>query len=132
MNWIKEHLTAIVGSGVTAVLLLLWQGRHFLGWIAARLNRVVAIYKTDTELIEGQGRLVGLLREQLNTATAACTRLEREAQELAKDLKEETRKVMIRNDINTEDRAYIRALTMRLRQKGIDYGDINAEFKRDD
>lgn len=136
MDWITAHIGAVIGFGLPTLLLLLLLGRKIL-------PRAVTLVKwlwTATQTIhDTEAKLTSAAERREQEAVKRCQelesekeRLEVENEQLAKDLKEETRKVLVREQINSEDTAYIRALTTRLRRKRVDYSDINAEFNRTD
>lgn len=134
MDWSTEHWRGwLTGTGLGALLLILLRVTGGIDWLIKRLVSVPkAIHATDAELLSGSSQLVVLRTTQRDDALANCKKLEAEVEQLANDLKEETRKVLLREQINSEDTRYIRAVTRRLREKGIDYADINTEFRRND
>lgn len=127
MEWISENLGALFGIGATGVLLYLLLGHRLVTYI---FSRAKGIHQTDTELIAGQSQLASLRTTERDDARRRCAELEGENEQLAEDLKAETRKVMLREEINSEDRAFIRALLGRLRLKNVDYSDLLKQFKR--
>lgn len=131
MDLFTSHWRALTGTGAGIVLLYLLQRWNILGGVVNRLwNVPKAIHQTDAQLILGQTQLAALREVERNEARLRCDELEVECAQLAKDLKEETRKVLLREQINSEDTAFIRALKQRLREKGIDYSDLNTQFRR--
>jgi hypothetical protein len=123
MDWLKEHFVAAVGLSTSVVLLVFWRRLATIAQFFWNANKTFV--STERALTDAATR-----REA--EAQRRCTELEAENDRLDRNLKDQTRQVLIRDEINCEDRAYIRALTSRLREKGIDYADINTQFKRND
>ena len=112
------------------ILTLFGGGSLFVIWYYFIRPPVVAFLNLRKRIESGKDELQATEEQLLARARGRCDELERENEQLANDLKEETRKVLIRDQINAEDTAYIRALRMRLRTSSIDYSDIDKEFNR--
>ena len=113
MEWFTAH-PLITGSAVLFLLALLWRGRSIVQWIWQANQTLRTTEKALTDAAERRER----------EAVRQCQEAREEIRGLKEDLKSETRKVLMRDAINKEDREYIRALIQRLREHHIDHSDI--------
>jgi hypothetical protein len=125
MQWLRDNLIAsIVGLGV--LLVLVWRS----GFVPGLAKSLVSIVRAVRE-------------SQLRQALRKCAELETANAELTEALTVEVRNNGIREDINKQDRATIRALVAKVDEHNrahltladerlclIDYSDLHEEVQR--
>ena len=136
MDWLNKYLgtalAALVAVGGVAVLrkpiVAVWSA-----WKAYRAAQT-KLHETNERLVAAQDKLheidSSLTDRQLAEAKRECQELKNELSELQRIFKDQVRATGVRDDINRQDRAYIRALEGRLREERIDFADIEEAIQR--
>jgi len=121
MDWLYNHLgasitLAIVALGGIAALFRKSLKALLAAWrLYSRAN--AEVHQTQERLADGYLGLTTLTERERDRARQEC-------RELQADLRAATRAKDLRDDINRQDRALIRALKNRLRENRIDFSDI--------
>jgi len=122
MDWLYNHLGATITLAIATLGGIAVIGRKSLkaGLAALRLYRRAnaEVHATQERLADGYQGLTTLTERERDRARQEC-------RELQADLRAATRAKDLRDDINRQDRALIRALKTRLREHHIDYRDID-------
>jgi uncharacterized membrane-anchored protein len=131
MDWITNHL----GVSATTLLVLLGVVAAFVrkpALAAWRWYRAAQakIHETNERLTDGYQDLTSLTDRRLAEAKRECEEVTQEAKELRIALAAQVRATQVRDDINRQDRALIRAMKSRMRENRIDFADIEESIQQ--
>jgi hypothetical protein len=123
MEWITNHLRLAFGAIATlAVIAAYFRKPALAAWRLYRRAQA-EIDQTQERLADGYQGLTTLTERERDRARQEC-------EELRRDLGDAVRAKDLRDDINRQDRALIRALKTRLRKNQIDFSDIEESVQR--
>lgn len=127
MDWLKNHLVPSVVLVVATLGLFAAFGRKGL---KAALVAWQFYRRAQAELHETQERLADGYQGLTTLTERERDRARKECEELRRDLQDAVRAKDLRDDINRQDRAMIRALKARLRENKIDFADLEEAIQK--
>ena len=128
MEWIENHLgaTMVAAAAALGVFALVVRKLGKPALAAWKLYKAAQkkVHETQEKLADGYQGLTTLTERQLQESKRECDELKIEAAALRTALASQVLATTVRDDINRQLRAYIRALKGRMRENRIDFADI--------